>query len=66
MSTLDFTIARPWKVKKYSFVAGLKIYNAFGTGDERDVQANVTAPDYGSFYNPIQRSVGFLVSTSRP
>ena len=34
--------------------------------DERDVQANIAAPDYGTFYNPIQRSIGFLISTSNP
>jgi hypothetical protein len=66
VSTLDFTLARPVRFKKYRFTAGLKIYNAFDTGNERDVQANVTSPDYGQFYNPIQRSIGFLVTTSRP
>ncbi len=40
---------------------GLKIYNAFDTGNERDVQNNITSPDYGKFYNPIQRSIGFVV-----
>ena len=52
--------------RKYRFTAGLKIYNTFDQGSERDVQTNVAAPDYGRFYNPIQRSIGFLVSTSRP
>jgi hypothetical protein len=66
VSTFDFTLARPLHFKKYRFTAGIKVYNAFDTGNERDVQANVTAPDYGSFYNPIQRSIGFLVTTSRP
>jgi len=66
VSTFDFTLARPLKFKKYRFTAGIKVYNAFDTGNERDVQANVAAPDYGSFYNPIQRSIGFLVTTSRP
>jgi hypothetical protein len=66
VSTLDFTIARPVRVKKYRFTAGLKFYNAFDSGSERDVQANVASPDYGRFYNPIQRSIGFLITTSRP
>jgi hypothetical protein len=66
VSTLDFTLARPWQFKKYRFTAGIKIYNAFNTGNERDVQANTTSPDFGRFYNPIERSIGFLVSTSRP
>jgi hypothetical protein len=66
VSTLDFTLARPMRFRKYRFTAGVKIYNTFDTGNERDVQANVAAPDYGSFYNPILRSIGFLISTSRP
>jgi hypothetical protein len=66
VSTLDFTLARPWHFRKYHFTAGLKIYNLFDAGSERDVQNNVTAPDYGAFYNPIQRSIGFVFGTSRP
>ena len=66
VSSLDFTLARPWQFKKYRFTAGIKIYNTFDAGDERDVQANLTSPDYGKFYNPIQRSIGFVFSSSRP
>jgi outer membrane receptor protein involved in Fe transport len=66
VSTLDFTLARPWRFRKYRFSAGLKIYNLFDTGDERDVQNNITSPDYGTFYNPIQRSIGFVFGTTRP
>jgi Carboxypeptidase regulatory-like domain/TonB dependent receptor len=66
VSTLDFTIARPMHFRKYRFTAGIKVYNAFDSGSERDVQNNITSPDYGTFYNPIQRSIGFLISTSRP
>ena len=64
VSTLDFTLARPWKFRKYQFTAGLKVYNTFVGGNERDVQANTTAPDYGRFYNPIRRTIGFTFSTS--
>ena len=46
--------------------AGIKIYNAFDTGNERDVQNNITSPDYGTFYNPIQRSIGFVFGTTKP
>jgi hypothetical protein len=42
------------------------MFNTFATGDERDVQANVASPDYGSFYNPIQRSIGFVLSAGFP
>jgi hypothetical protein len=66
VSSLDFTLARPWHFRKYHFTAGIKIYNVFDSGNERDVQTNITAPDYGRFYNPIQRSIGFLVSATPP
>ena len=66
VSTLDFTLARPWHFRKYQFSAGLKIYNAFDAGNERDVQTNITAPDYGTFYNPIQRSIGFVFGSTHP
>jgi hypothetical protein len=64
VSTLDFSLARPWAFRKYRFVAGLRVYNALGRNSERDVQANVAAPDYGSFYNPIRRSIGFVFSAT--
>ena len=63
VSSLDFTLARPWHFRKYHFSGGIKIYNAFDSGNERDVQTNITSPDYGRFYNPIQRSIGFVLST---
>ena len=46
-------------------VLGGPIYNAFDTGNERDVQNNIASPDYGRFYNPIQRSIGFVVSSNK-
>ncbi len=66
VSSLDFTLARPWRFRKYHFTAGIKIYNTFDSGDERDVQSNITSPDYGKFYNPIQRSIGFVFGSSKP
>jgi len=27
------------------------------------VQNNITSLDYGKFYNPIERSIGFVVSS---
>jgi TonB-dependent receptor-like protein/carboxypeptidase family protein len=63
--TLDFTIARPWRVKKYRIRAGVKVYNAFGASAERDVQNNLASPDYGRFFNPIERSIGFVFGSAR-
>ena len=65
VNTLDFTLVRPMRFKKYRFTAGIKVYNAFDTGNERDVQNNILSPDFGKFYNPIQRSIGFVLGSSR-
>jgi hypothetical protein len=65
LSTLDFTLARPLRFRKLQFLGGVKVYNALNTGNERDVQNNITSPDYGKFYNPIQRSIGFLISPGK-
>jgi len=62
---LDFTLARQWRFKKRRFRAGLKLYNIFGASAERDVQNNITSPDYGRFFNPIERSIGFVLGSGR-
>jgi hypothetical protein len=66
VSTIDFSLTRPWRFKKYRFTAGVRISNVFGGGNERDVQSNITAPDYAMFYNPIRRSIGFVLSAGSP
>jgi hypothetical protein len=63
--TLDFQLSRPWRFKKYRFRAGLKIYNVFGASADRDVQNNITSPDYGTSYNPIERSIGFVFGSAK-
>ena len=34
-----------------------------GASAERDVQNNVAAPDFGHFFNPIERSIGFVLGS---
>ncbi len=65
LHTLDFSISRPWKFKKYRFRAGLKVHNIIGASADRDVQNNVTSPLYGTFFNPLERSVGFLIGSAK-
>jgi hypothetical protein len=66
VTTLDFSLVRPWRFKQFRFTGGLKVYNAFGAGAERDVQTNITSPAFGQFYNPIQRSIGLTFGSGRP
>lgn len=63
--TLDFSIARPWQFKKRRFRAGIKIFNLFGASAYRDIQNNTTSPFYGTPYNPVERSIGFVFGSGR-
>ncbi len=63
--TFDFTLTRPWQFKKYKFRAGLKLYNIFGAEASRDIQTNLTSPNYSTPFNPIERSIGFTFGASR-
>jgi TonB dependent receptor/Carboxypeptidase regulatory-like domain len=63
--TFDFSVSRPWHVGKRRFRGGLKVYNVFGSRADRDVQNNVTSPDFGQFFNPLERSIGFVLGSSR-
>jgi hypothetical protein len=63
--TMDFQLSRPWQFKKYRFRAGIKIYNLFGDSAERDMQTNITSPFYGTAYNPVERSIGFVIGSGR-
>ncbi|MGQ0733334.1 MAG: TonB-dependent receptor domain-containing protein [Acidobacteriota bacterium] len=63
--TLDFSLTRPWRVRKYEFRAGVKMYNVFGSSAARDVQNHLASPSYGRFFNPIERSIGITFGASR-
>jgi hypothetical protein len=63
--TVDFSLYRPWHVWKYRFRGGVKLYNLLGASVERDVQDNVTSPAFGQFFNPVQRSIGFVFAAGR-
>lgn len=63
--TLDVAISRLWRAGRFRFRAGLRAYNVIGAAAERDVQTNVTSPHFGTAYNPVERSIGFLLTSSR-
>jgi hypothetical protein len=31
----------------------------------RDIQNNLTSPNYGTSYNPLQRSIGFVFGSAK-
>jgi Carboxypeptidase regulatory-like domain/TonB dependent receptor len=59
--TFDFSLVRPWRLKKLHFIGGIKVYNIFGAAAERDIQANTASPFFGTAYNPVERSIGFAL-----
>ncbi len=61
---LDFALTRPWTVWKYRVRAGIRVYNIFGASAERDVQSNTASPGYGQFFNPLERSIGFVLGSA--
>lgn len=63
--TLDLSLVRPWRLGKYRFRAGLRVYNLFGESAARDIQHNVTSPQFGTAYNPVERSIGIVVGAGR-
>jgi TonB dependent receptor len=63
--TLDFQLSRPWRFKKYRFRAGVRLFNVFGADANRDIQNNIASPDYGTSYNPIERSIGIMFGSAR-
>jgi hypothetical protein len=63
--TVDISLSRPWHLGKFRFRGGLRAYNILGASAERDVQNNIASPNYGQFYNPIERSIGFVLGSGR-
>jgi hypothetical protein len=63
--TLDLSVTRPWRFKGKRFRAGLKLYSLFGPSAEREIQSNITSPFYGTAYNPVERSIGFVIGSAR-
>jgi len=56
-ASLDFQVIRPFQVvvfgRKHTLRAGLKVFNATNHFNPRDVQNNIFASDFGSFFNSV-------------
>lgn len=53
--SFDFLLQRPWKVpfhhKIYTVWTGIRIFDVTGRSNPRDVQQNITSPNFGQFFN---------------
>lgn len=65
VTTFDIAVTRPFRFKKYTFRAGIRAFNLFGASADRDVQSNTTSPNFGRFFNPIERSIGIVIGSQR-
>jgi hypothetical protein len=65
VTTLDVSLVRPWRFGKYRFRAGVRVFNLLGDSAERDIQNNVTSPQFGTAYNPVERSIGIVFGAAR-
>ena len=55
--SLDVQVVRPFHVKVFNrertLRAGIKVFNATSHFNPRDVQDNITSPNYGGLYNSV-------------
>lgn len=65
VKTLDVSVVRPWTLGKYRFRAGVRVNSLLGDTADRDIQTNVASPFFGTAYNPVERSIGFVVTAGR-
>jgi hypothetical protein len=54
-ASLDVSVERRFKVGKVRGWVGLQLFNSLGRFNPKDVQGNVDAVDYGTFYNSDPR-----------
>jgi len=56
-ASLDVQVVRPFRIKVFNrertLRAGIKVFNATSHFNPRDVQDNITSPNYGGLYNSV-------------
>ncbi|GBC76583.1 hypothetical protein HRbin08_00045 [bacterium HR08] len=59
-ASLDLQVTKglkiPFRGKKYTFRAGLKVFNILNRFNPRDVQNNIGSPNFGGFFNGVSRT----------
>jgi hypothetical protein len=58
LATVDLSLQRPFKVHGVKTRLGVRVFNALNRFNPRDVSNNVNSPLFGSYFNPIPRSIG--------
>ena len=63
--SFDFSASRPVKIWKYRATIGVRLFDALGTFNPRDVQQNLASPNFGRFFNGVPRDFQTFVEFSR-
>ena len=63
--SFDFSASRPVKIWKYRATIGVRLFDALGTFNPRDVQQNIASPNFGGFFNGVPRDFQTFVELAR-
>jgi carboxypeptidase family protein/TonB-dependent receptor-like protein len=64
-ASFDFSASRPVKIWKYRATVGVRLFDALGNFNPRDVQQNVASPLFRGFFNGVPRDFQTFVEFSR-
>jgi len=64
-SSFDFSASRPVKLGKYRATFGVRMFDALGRFNPRDVQQNVASPAFGHFFNGVLRDFQTFIELGR-
>jgi hypothetical protein len=62
---LELSVERRFRVARWEPWLGLALLNALNADAPSEVQTNLSAPDYGSFYNGVPRRLKLIIRLSR-
>jgi len=63
--SFDFSASRPVKIWKYRATVGVRLFDALGLFNPRDVQQNIASPNFGHFFNSVPRDFQTFVELAR-
>jgi len=64
-ASFDFSASRPVKVWKYRATIGVRLFDALGRFNPRDVQQNSASPAFGRFFNGVPRDFQTFIELGR-
>jgi hypothetical protein len=63
--TVDFAVQKRIVVRRLKPRVGIRLFNVFGRFTPRDIQNNIHAADFGTFYNTVPRRIALTLQFDR-